>query len=234
MTRRKQKSKSIILSNNLELVDVAACRSIQQSFFDNYDSGKSQLLLGYPGTGKTFLSMYKAFEEIANDPTIKRLVIVRSAVPTRDQGHLPGTIEEKSAAYEQPYKDICTELFGRADAYEILKKHKGIEFITTSFIRGNTLRDCIVILDEVQNLHAGEADSVITRLGDNSKILLCGDILQRDNMKHSEKNIEKFIKVVTSMTDTFDTNYFGMDDIVRSGLVADYIKAKHTIYTDGY
>lgn len=234
MARRKLK-KSVLADNHLEMVDISPMTENQSVFFQNYDSDKSQVLLGYPGTGKTFMALYKAFEEINNPETdYQRIVIVRSAVPTRDVGFLPGTLAEKGEVYELPYKSICTELFGRGDAYDILKKHRTIEFITTSFIRGLTLDRSIIIVDEFQNMTAHEADSVVTRVGNFSKILLCGDILQRDLNKHSEKNIEHFLKVVRSMPDTFDFTEFGEDDIVRSGLVGDYIKTKHRIYPDGY
>jgi len=207
----------------------------QSVFFSNYESDKSQVLLGYPGTGKTFMALNRALNEI-NDPRspYRRVVIVRSAVPTRDVGFLPGTLAEKSAVYELPYQSICNELFGRSDAYEIMKKHRTIEFLTTSFIRGITLDRTIVIVDEFQNMTSHEADSIITRVGDYSKIIFCGDILQRDLSRASERNVETFLKVLTTMEDVFDFNYFDEDDIVRSGLVADYIRAKHRVYPDGY
>lgn len=235
MARPKKLKKPPVGDGNLRLVDVNPITPNHAQFFKNYEGGKSQMLMGYPGTGKTFLALYKAFEEIADAASeYYRIVIVRSAVPTRDVGFLPGTLAEKGEVYELPYKSICTELFGRADAYEILKKHRTIEFITTSFIRGLTLDRAIIICDEFQNMTAHEADSVITRGSDFSKIMFCGDILQRDLSKHSEKNIESFLRVVKELPDDFDFNYFGEDDIVRGGLVANYIKKKHKIFPDGY
>lgn len=235
MAKQRKPKKPLLSNNNLALADISPMTENQSVFFQNYSSDKSQVLLGYPGTGKTFMALYKAFEEL-NDPSTdyERIVIVRSAVPTRDVGFLPGTLAEKGEVYELPYKSICTELFGRSDAYEILKKHKTIEFITTSFIRGLTLDRSIIIVDEFQNMTAHEADSVITRVGNYSKILLCGDILQRDLNKHSEKNIESLLKVLRDMPQVFDFTTFGEDDIVRSGLVGDYIRTKHRIYPDGY
>jgi len=234
MARRKER-KSLLSDNHLSMHDIQPMTENQSVFFENYKSDKSQVLLGYPGTGKTFMAMHKALKEL-NDPEspYKRIVIVRSAVPTRDVGFLPGTLTEKSAVYELPYQSICTELFGRSDAYEIMKKHRTIEFMTTSFIRGITLDRTIVIVDEFQNMTSHEADSVITRVGDYSKIIFCGDILQRDLNKNSEKNIEVFLNVIKQMTDEFDFTYFDEDDIVRSGIVASYIKAKHRKYPDGY
>ena len=162
MARRK--TKKLLSDTNLLLEDIQPITSNQTLFFENYTSNKSQVLLGYPGTGKTFMALYKALEEM-NEPLSEyhRVVIVRSAVPTRDVGFLPGTLAEKGEVYELLYKAICSELFNRGDAYEILKKHKNIEFITTSFIRGLTLDKSIIIVDEFQNMTAHEADSVLTR-----------------------------------------------------------------------
>lgn len=234
MARRKPR-KAPLKENHLVMSEILPLTKNQSIFFDNYDNDKSQVLLGYPGTGKTFMALHKALEEI-NDPksAYSRIVIVRSAVPTRDVGFLPGTITEKSAVYELPYKSICTELFGRADAYELLKKHHTIEFITTSFIRGITLDKAIVIVDEFQNMTAHEADSVVTRVGESSKIIFCGDILQRDLNKNSERNIEIFLKVLQRMTEDFDFTYFDEYDIVRSGLVGSYIRTKYKHHPDGY
>ena len=234
MARRKDK-KTLLSDNHLSMQEIYPMTENQSVFFSNYESDKSQVLLGYPGTGKTFMALNRALNEI-NDPRspYRRVVIVRSAVPTRDVGFLPGTLAEKSAVYELPYQSICNELFGRTDAYEIMKKHRTIEFLTTSFIRGITLDRTIVIVDEFQNMTSHEADSIITRVGDYSKIIFCGDILQRDLSRASERNVETFLKVLTTMEDVFDFNYFDEDDIVRSGLVADYIRAKHRVYPDGY
>jgi phosphate starvation-inducible protein PhoH len=235
MARPKKSKKTLLSDNSLKLVDINPLTENQTKFFANYGKGTSQALIGYPGTGKTFMALYNAFKELDNPNTeYKRIVVVRSAVPTRDVGFLPGTLAEKSEVYELPYKSICTELFGRSDAYEILKKRRTIEFLTTSFIRGITLDRTIIIVDELQNMTAHEADSILTRVGNYSKIIFCGDILQRDLNKTSEKNIESFIKVLKTMANDFDFTYFNENDIVRSGLVGNYIKHKHKVFPDGY
>jgi phosphate starvation-inducible protein PhoH and related proteins len=230
----RRKAKNAINDNNFNLIDVSPLTDNQQTFFRNYGSDKSQLLLCYSGTGKTFMAMYKAFQEVQAKNDYKRVVIVRSAVPTRDIGFLKGSEDEKGAVYELPYKKVCSELFGRDDAYGILCKHDGIRFMLTSFIRGLTIDNSIVIVDEFQNMTAHEADSVLTRIGRNSKVIICGDILQRDFTKHSEKNIEKFLQVIEELPEQFDFNYFNEDDIVRSGLVGDYIRAKHKKFPKGF
>lgn len=230
----KGKAKNNFNASGLSLGKVEPLTDNQEKFFSNYGLDKNQLLLGYSGTGKTYMALYKAFEDIALMNGYKRIVIVRSAVPTRDIGFLKGTEAEKGAVYELPYKKICSELFGRDDAYEILTKHDVLRFMLTSFIRGLTLDNSLIIVDEVQNLTAHECDSIITRVGRNSKILFCGDVLQRDFTKQSEKNIEKFLRVVQNIPECFEFNYFDENDIVRSGLVAKYIKAKHKMYGEGF
>ena len=234
MSKRKIK-KSPIIDNNLTLHDVRPLTSNQTIFFDQYENDKSQVLMGCPGTGKTYMALYKALEDIQNPKNrYKRVVIVRSAVPTRDIGFLPGSLVEKAEVYELPYMSICRDLFGRSDAYEILKKHMAIEFITTTVIRGITLDNAIVIVDEFQNMTAHEADSVITRVGKDSKIIFCGDMMQQDLTSRAEKDIDALVRVLKSMVDDFDFTYFDADDIVRSGLVGNYVRKKHDIYPDGY
>lgn len=212
---------------HFELQDVEPLNGKQHEFFANYAGGKSQVLAGSAGTGKTFMALFKAFEEIVKGKVnYRRIVIIRSAVATRDIGHLPGTLDEKQAIYEIPYVGICTELFGRGDAYPIMKKNGIIEFMLTSYVRGITLDETIVIVDEFQNLTAHEADSIITRLGKGSKIIFCGDTCQTDFTRNNEKDIDKFLAVVNKMPQWFDINEFESGDIVRSGIVKEYIKTK--------
>jgi len=144
-----------------------------------FESDRHLVLHGVAGTGKTFISLYLAFDDMIKG-LYDRTIIIRSAVPTRDIGFLPGTEKEKSAVYEEPYKDICIELFDRGDAYEILKNKNLVQFMTTSFIRGITLRDSVVIVDECQNMSFHELDSIITRIGEGSRIIYCGDFRQSD------------------------------------------------------
>ena len=227
--RRKNKvtAKQSIKKQELELLDIHPLNDAQERFFDNYAKGKSQVLSGSAGAGKTFLALHSAFNEIlTRRKSYRRIVIVRSAVATRDIGHLPGTLEEKSMIYELPYKGVITEIFDNAGAYDILKDNGVVEFMLTSYVRGITLDDTIVIVDEYQNMSAHEADSVMTRLGKNSKIIFCGDTDQTDFTKANEKDIESFMEVLRRIPNRVDFNTFSSKDIVRSGLVRDYIIAK--------
>lgn len=215
---------------NFTLVKIDPLTENQKKTFDAYREGKNLMLHGIAGTGKSFISIYLALEEIMrHDSKYKKLVIVRSVVPTRDMGFLPGSTKEKSRVYEAPYYSICSELFERGDAYEYLKNRGTIEFITTSFIRGVTLNNSIILVDEMANCTLHELDSVITRIGRNCKIIFCGDFRQSDFTKHYEKNgLHNFMDIIKKMRN-FCFVDFQENDIVRSQLVKDYIIQKHRL-----
>lgn len=216
---KNKKGKNSRVSTGLVLHDISPKTQNQQKAFA---SENNLVLHGVPGTGKTFISMYIALDDILNAQLYRRLVVIRSCVPTRDVGFLPGKLEEKYSVYEEPYKAICSELFNRGDAYEILKQKGAIEFMTTSFIRGITLDNCVILVDEYQNMSFHELDSIITRVGENSKIIFSGDYEQSDLPVSGLKDFMEIIK----HADIFDFVEFSVDDMVRSGLVAKYIKAK--------
>jgi predicted ribonuclease YlaK len=224
---KEQDGSVTIQKQHLTLYRISPITDNQKLAFQQWEEGQNLLLHGLAGTGKSFVSLYLALREIYNPESYyKRILIVRSVVPTRDMGFLPGNIKEKTKVFELPYQGICSDLFGRGDAYELLKNKKLIDFTTTSFIRGNTFHDTIVIVDEVNNLNFHELDSVITRLGDNCRIMLCGDYRQSDLVYHNEKEgLPKFMGVLDRMSG-FAHIEFGIDDIVRSGLVKQYIIAK--------
>jgi phosphate starvation-inducible protein PhoH len=198
----------------------------QKRVFD-YFSNNHLVLHGMAGTGKSFLSLYLSLQAIlAKKSPYLKIVVVRSAVPTRDIGFLPGSLKEKIEAYEEPYKIIVSEIFGRGDAYGILKNKGQIEFVTTSYLRGITLDDCIVIVDEFQNCTFQELDTIITRIGENGKIIFSGDYRQSDLDKSRERaGMIKFLDILEKMYE-FEFVEFDAEDIVRSGLVKSYIIAK--------
>lgn len=205
----------------------------QKKAFDAWDEGDNLILTGSAGTGKTFIAMYMALEcLLEGDNDYRKIIVIRSAVPTRDMGFIPGTAEEKKDMYTVPYRNICGELFNDKAAWGKLISAKQIEFESTSYIRGATFDDSIIIVDEMQNLNFHELDSVITRVGKNSKIIFCGDYRQTDFRFNDEKEgIFKFMKIIEQMKD-FSTIQFGWDDIVRSGLVRDYIMTKEMLEID--
>lgn len=200
----------------------------QRWTFKTFQEDMNLMLHGIAGTGKSFMAMYLSLKQILGDPEspYKKIVIVRTVVPTRDMGFLPGNSKEKTKVYEAPYYAICTELFGRGDAYDYLKNKNIIEFMSTSFIRGITLNDCIVIVDEMQNATLHELDSVITRVGHNCKVIFCGDFRQSDfTREHEKSGLTDFMRVIRSMK-SFSLVEFNADDIVRSSLVKEYIILK--------
>jgi phosphate starvation-inducible protein PhoH len=212
---RKHKT---LQSENLVLQEIVAKNYKQEVVLD---STGHLLLYGVAGTGKTFLSMYKGFKEM-EAKTKQRLVVIRSAVSTRDIGYLPGNTNEKVSVYEEPYRDICQELFSRGDAYEIMKTKQLIHFMPTSFVRGITLRDAFIVVDECQNMTLHELDSIITRTGENCTIVFCGDFRQADLLKNG---MEDFVKILHHMG-IFSYVDFEVDDIVRSEFVKQYITSR--------
>ena len=186
-----------------------------------FESDKNLILHGIAGTGKTFISCYLAFDDMVKG-VYNNLVIIRSAVPTRDIGFLPGSEKEKASVYEEPYKEIALELFQRGDAYEILKTKGLVHFMTTSFVRGITLKEAVIIIDECQNMTFHELDSIITRVGTNCRVIFCGDFRQSDLKSNG---LESFMEILKNMG-SFDFIDFEIKDIVRSEFVKDYIIAK--------
>jgi phosphate starvation-inducible protein PhoH len=202
----------------------------QDKTYKAYKEGKHLVLHGLAGTGKTFISLYLALEEILNKSTlVNDIFIVRSIVSTRDIGFLPGDEQEKVSIYEAPYRSICSELFNVVDAYDSLKYQSNIKFMSTSFIRGITLNNSVIIVDECQNLNFHELDSIITRIGKHSRIIFCGDYSQTDlSRENDKKGILKFMGVLSKISE-FETVEFMVDDIVRSDFLKSYIVAKYKL-----
>jgi len=220
---------NIAVKSALKIKEFHPLTDNQALVFDAYDDGRHLFLHGYAGTGKSFLALYLSLQEILDgDSEYNKVIIIRSTVSSRDQGFLPGKPAEKAEMYELPYHQICNELFGRGDAYIVLKNKGLIQFESTSFLRGLTLSNAIVIFDEAQNASAGELNTAMTRIGHDSKMIFCGDIRQNDlvNSKSKEKSgVSDFMKVIKRLN-LFTFIEFGIPDIVRSNLVRDYIIAR--------
>ena len=231
LTAKQMKRRKPINAEMLR--DIEPLTENQKKLFESYDAGKNLIAYGVAGTGKTFISLYKALCEVL-DPTtpFDKIYIVRSLVATREIGFLPGDHEDKAFLYQIPYKNMVKYMFEMATEadfemlYGNLKAQETISLWSTSFIRGTTLDKAIVIVDEFQNLNFHELDSIITRVGEDTKIVFCGDGSQTDLTKTNERNgIVDFMRIIRSMP-SFDIIEFGIDDIVRSGLVKEYLIAK--------
>ena len=219
--------------NTEQLTDIQPLTDNQKLVFDAYENNKNLFLYGCAGTGKTFIAMYLALKEILSNKTAyEKLYVVRSLVPTREIGFLPGDHEDKAHLYQIPYQNMVKYMFKMPDdpafemLYDNLKAQETISFWSTSFLRGTTLDNAIVLVDECQNLNFHELDSIMTRVGNDSKIIFAGDIAQTDLVKTNEKNgILDFMKILEIM-DEFANLEFDVNDIVRSGLIRNYIITK--------
>ena len=219
--------------NSEQLTEIKPLTDNQKLVFDAYENNKNLFLYGCAGTGKTFIAMYLALKEILSNKTpYEKLYVVRSLVPTREIGFLPGDHEDKAHLYQIPYQNMVKYMFKMPDdpafemLYDNLKAQETISFWSTSFLRGTTLDNAIVIVDECQNLNFHELDSIMTRVGNDSKIIFAGDVAQTDLVKTNEKNgILDFMKILEIM-DEFACLEFDVNDIVRSGLIRNYIITK--------
>lgn len=214
----------IKLSDVKELVPLT---DTQENFFDAWEDNAADgyVLYGSAGTGKSYIALYHALREVLSEDTyFHQIIIVRSAVSSRDIGALPGDADEKLAVYEAPYVSILSDLTGKKGAYEKLKDIGRIEFMPTSFLRGSTFNNAIVILDEAQNCSWEELSTVATRIGQNSKLIICGDSKQDDlHYKKSDTSGFKDFLDVSKRMGEFRNFRFTPDDIVRSGFVKSFL-----------
>ena len=232
MSNKQLKRKKPV--NSDVMVDIKPLTKSQERFFDAYKKGKNIFAYGCAGTGKTFVGLYLALRDVLDQMTpYENVYVVRSLVSTREIGFLPGDHEDKSFLYQIPYKHMVKYMFEMGDdsefemLYGALKGQESVKFWSTSFIRGTTLDNSIVLVDEMQNLNFHELDSIITRVGENSKIIFCGDASQSDLTRTNERNgILEFMKIISAMDQDFESIEFGLDDIVRSGLVRKYLFTK--------
>ena len=218
-----------------DLRTISAKTENQGQFMSQYKYKPAFLLHGCAGTGKTFIALYRALAEVLDKGTSRdKVIIVRSAVPSREIGHLPGDQDEKTEVYSAPYQAMCQELFpSKQQPYQRLMEQKYLDFMCTSFVRGITLDHAIGIGDEWQNLNGMELNSIMTRVGVNTKIICCGDFRQTDLYKRNDMSgLKKFMVTVENMP-SFCSIEFGTEDIVRSNLVREYIQARLQ-YEDDY
>ena len=231
LTSKQMKRKKPINTDMMR--DIEPLTDNQKKLFDSYKNGKNLVAYGAAGTGKTFITLYNALQDVLDPSTpYEKIYIVRSLVATREIGFLPGDHEDKSLLYQIPYKNMVKYMFELPTDSEFemlwgnLKTQESVSFWSTSFIRGTTLDDSIIIVDESQNLNFHELDSIMTRCGENTKIIFCGDVAQTDLVKTNERNgILDFQKIIQRMPE-FELVEFNINDIVRSGLVKSYLICK--------
>ena len=225
-----KKNKEISSSNLLKIKPITES---QKTVFETWKKGQNQFLFGCAGTGKTFISLYLAMQDVLNLQTkYEKVVLVRSLIPTREIGFLPGDEEDKAALYQVPYQNMVQFMFEQPNEqafkmlYDRLKSQGSLYFLSTSFLRGLTFDNTIIIVDECQNLNFHELDTITTRVGQDSKIVFCGDFFQTDLLKTGDKNgLHDFLRILEEMKD-FNCTEFNIGDIVRSGFVRDYLIQK--------
>ena len=221
-----------ILNQKFSMRKINPLTPTQSDMFDAYREGYNIAAIGTAGTGKTMCAMYLALNDVLQTGGYDKVIVIRSAVQTREQGFMPGSKAQKEAVFEAPYTDIVNDLFGRGDAYQILKSKGMMQFMTSSFVRGLTFDNAIIIVDECQSMTYHELDTIITRVGESSKIVFCGDTKQDDleisRNKADVSGLAEFLRVLNRI-DAFDTITFTPEDIVRSGLVKEYIMAKEEL-----
>tara|TARA_Y100001951_G_C11287145_1_gene269521 strand:+ start:1547 stop:2254 length:708 start_codon:yes stop_codon:yes gene_type:complete len=225
-----KKNKEISSSNLLKIKPITES---QKTVFETWKKGQNQFLFGCAGTGKTFVSLYLAMQDVLNLQTkYEKVVLVRSLIPTREIGFLPGDEEDKAALYQVPYQNMVQFMFEQPNEqafkmlYDRLKSQGSLYFLSTSFLRGLTFDNTIIIVDECQNLNFHELDTITTRVGQDSKIVFCGDFFQTDLIKTGDKNgLHDFLRILEEMKD-FNCTEFNIGDIVRSGFVRDYLIQK--------
>ena len=222
--------KDITYSN---LTKISPVTDSQKEVFETWKADKNQFLFGCAGTGKTFISLYLALQQVLNNETpYDKVIVVRSLIPTREIGFLPGDEEDKAALYQVPYSNMMQFMFEQPNEqafsmlYERLKQQGSFYFLSTSFLRGLTFDNSIIIVDECQNLNFHELDTIVTRVGQDSKIFFCGDFGQSDLTKLNERNgLMDFLQILQEM-DEFNCTEFNIGDIVRSGFVRNYLIQK--------
>lgn len=238
--RKKNKKKKFVMSNSgcsrnnnkMNIIDVQPITDNQERFMDSFEEKQVVMVHGYPGTGKSFLSLYMALTELdVNPDKYNKVLIIRSSVSSRNIGFMPGNSKEKMAEYEAPYIKIVNDLYGRGDAYSILKQKDIIEFTSTSFLRGQTFDNCIIIVDEFQNMSFQELHTVITRFGNNCKLVIIGDTGQDDlsSERYKEESGALTVTKVLEKMSSVDIIQMTEHDIVRSGFLKEYIIALYNL-----
>lgn len=238
LTKRKaskiEKETDYLINTKFGMKQISPITDNQDRLFESYKQDKNILAIGSAGTGKTYISLYLALKDVMAKNEYKEIIIVRSSVQSREQGHMPGDAKDKMAHFEAPYIDIVNDLYERGDAYQIMKQKNMVRFMSTSFIRGLTFDNAIILVDECQNMRWDEIRTIMTRVGEGSRIIFCGDTKQDDLASSKNRmdvsGLRQFKKVIDKMgSQCFDTIEFTVNDIVRSGIVKEFIIAEEML-----
>ena len=219
--------------NKNNLLPIEAIGPAQTEAFAKYKENKNLFLTGSAGTGKTFVLLYLAFADVFDDESpYDKVILIRSLLPSRDAGFHSGSLEEKANYYQAPYRQLVKFLFEMqskdefAALWDLLIEQESVEFQTTSFLRGQTFDNAIIICDEAQNLNFAELDTVMCRVGQNTKIMFSGDEAQTAFINNDDKEGMYNFQGILGEMEECEVIKFGIGDILRSGLCRSYLIAK--------
>lgn len=230
--RQSDREAEMVYDRSFHMKTIRPVTATQGELFDAYNEGQNIAAIGSAGTGKTYASTYLALKDVLENQSYEKVLFVRSAVQSRDQGFMPGSLKDKEAYFETPFVDIVNDLFGSPQAYASLKQRGKVAFCSTSFIRGLTFDNTVIIVDEAQNANAQELHTIATRVGNNSRIIFCGDTrqddLERTKNRVDNSGLSEFMRVLDRMQ-SVTTVKFTAQDIVRSGFVKEFILAQEAL-----
>ena len=195
----------------------------QQQLVDAFNRSDMVFAVGPAGTGKTYLSIALAVKAL-KEKTIKKIILSRPAVEAGEKlGFLPGDMKDKIDPYLQPLYDALEDMLPAAKLQDMMEKHV-IQIAPLAFMRGRTLSDAIVILDEAQNTTCAQLRMFLTRMGWNSKMIITGDMTQIDLPSHTKSGLKEALEILRDI-DGISVVELGQKDIVRHKLVTRIVNA---------
>lgn len=195
----------------------------QQQLIDAFNRSDMVFAVGPAGTGKTYLSIALAVKAL-KEKTIKKIILSRPAVEAGEKlGFLPGDMKDKIDPYLQPLYDALEDMLPAAKLQDMMEKHV-IQIAPLAFMRGRTLSDAIVILDEAQNTTCAQLRMFLTRMGWNSKMIITGDMTQIDLPSHTKSGLKEALEILRDI-EGISVVELGQKDIVRHKLVTRIVNA---------
>ena len=195
----------------------------QQQLIDAYEKNDMVFAVGPAGTGKTYLSIALAVKAL-KEKAIKKIILSRPAVEAGEKlGFLPGDMKDKIDPYLQPLNDALEDMIPAVKLQDMMEKHI-IQIAPLAFMRGRTLSDAVVILDEAQNTTSQQIRMFLTRMGMNTKMIITGDLTQIDLPREQRSGLKEALKILDGV-EGIGVVKLGQKDIVRHKLVTRIVNA---------